>query len=64
MTTTQLKPVSVYMTSGQFDIIEKLALRESRSVSNLLLTLALEKAEAAGILMTKKTKTVLKVEGP
>jgi len=49
MAKSLLKPVSVYMTPTQYAAIEKAAMLENRSVSNLLLTLGLDLAEAKGI---------------
>ena len=49
MAKTQRKPVSVYMTPAQWDAIEKAAMLENRSVSNLLLSLGLDKAEELGL---------------
>lgn len=44
-----VKAVSVYITDQQRDVLERAAMRENRSVSNFLLTLGLDKAEAMGI---------------
>lgn len=58
MAKTKLKPVSVYMTESQLNVVRQVAGMENRSVSNALLSLALSKAAEMGI------KPIGKRDGP
>lgn len=49
MARTNLKTLSVYTTEEQHEILTKLAAKKRRSLSNLLLALALEEAEREGL---------------
>ena len=52
-----VKAVSVYITDKERDILAKAAVRENRSVSNFLLTHALEKAAELGVVRASGQRT-------
>lgn len=56
MARTNLKTVSVYVTEEQADILARAAARETRSLSNYLLALGLEKAEELGVTIKGAAK--------